>query len=161
MSHGELKSMHVAEVARGQGIGRALLDHLLTVAADRGYMLLVSKPGRWTCTPRPALYRNAGFKPCAPFGEYTANPHSMCMPLSEWRRREVLQRATVDLLAETLEPVGGPSMRSRVRDEGEHFALAPCISGAILGFFGESWDQKPACTAHQRCDAVVPVLALA
>ena len=32
----ELKSMHVAAAARGRGIGRAMLDHLLTVARERG-----------------------------------------------------------------------------------------------------------------------------
>jgi putative acetyltransferase len=30
--HAELKSMHVAEAARGQGVGRALVAHLLTRA---------------------------------------------------------------------------------------------------------------------------------
>src|SRR4030081_3362947 len=36
-SHAELKSMHVAEDARGQGVGRALVDHLLAVAVDHHY----------------------------------------------------------------------------------------------------------------------------
>ena len=80
--HGELKSMHVAEVARGQGIGRALLDHLLTVAADRGYTCVSLETGTMDAyAPARSLYRNAGFTPCAPFGEYTANPYSMCMSL--------------------------------------------------------------------------------
>ena len=81
-SHGELKSMHVTEVARGQGIGRALLDHLLTVAVDRGYTRVSLETGTMDAyAPARALYRNAGFKPCAPFGEYTANLYSMCMSL--------------------------------------------------------------------------------
>jgi hypothetical protein len=29
--------------------------------------------------PARALYTRAGFVPCAPFGEYTSNPHSMCL----------------------------------------------------------------------------------
>ena len=35
--HGEIKSMHTAQAARGGGIGRALLTHLLQVASTRGY----------------------------------------------------------------------------------------------------------------------------
>jgi putative acetyltransferase len=35
--HGEIKSMHTAEGARGRGVGRAMLDHLLAVARARGY----------------------------------------------------------------------------------------------------------------------------
>ncbi len=34
--HGELKSMHTAQAARGRGIGRAMLDHLIGVARERG-----------------------------------------------------------------------------------------------------------------------------
>jgi putative acetyltransferase len=35
--HAELKSMHTAHVARGRGIGRAVVDHLIGVARDRGF----------------------------------------------------------------------------------------------------------------------------
>jgi putative acetyltransferase len=35
--HAEIKSMHTAEAARGQGIGRRLVEHLLAVARERGY----------------------------------------------------------------------------------------------------------------------------
>src|SRR5947208_587992 len=34
--HAELKSMHTAQAARGQGIGNAMVGHLLAVARDRG-----------------------------------------------------------------------------------------------------------------------------
>ena len=36
-AHGELKSMHTRDVARQRGVGRAMVRHLLAVAADRGY----------------------------------------------------------------------------------------------------------------------------
>jgi putative acetyltransferase len=81
-SHGELKSMHVTEAARGQGIGRALLDHLLAVAAERGYSRISLETGTMeSYAPARSLYRKAGFTPCAPFAEYTANPYSLCMSL--------------------------------------------------------------------------------
>src|SRR6476646_6017414 len=34
--HAELKSMHTLEEARGHGVGRAMVSHLLAVAAGRG-----------------------------------------------------------------------------------------------------------------------------
>ncbi len=36
-NHVEVKSMHTAEEARGRGVGRAMLDHLISVARERGY----------------------------------------------------------------------------------------------------------------------------
>src|SRR5262245_60285225 len=36
-THGEIKSMHTAEAERGRGVGRAMLEHLLSVARARGY----------------------------------------------------------------------------------------------------------------------------
>ena len=35
--HGEIKSMHTARAARGRGVGRAMLGHLLGVARSRGF----------------------------------------------------------------------------------------------------------------------------
>ena len=34
--HGEIKSMHTAQAARGRGIGRAMLGHLICLARQRG-----------------------------------------------------------------------------------------------------------------------------
>lgn len=36
-AHAEIKSMHTAEAARGRGVGRAMLAHLLGVARERGF----------------------------------------------------------------------------------------------------------------------------
>jgi putative acetyltransferase len=75
--HAEIKSMHTAEEARGRGVARALLDHLLRVARDRGVRRLSletgSQPG---FAPARALYTTAGFRPCPPFGDYRESPHS-------------------------------------------------------------------------------------
>lgn len=81
--HGEIKSMHVAQRARGRGIGAALLRHLLD-AARRGGMRQVSlETGSWPYfEPARALYRRHGFVDCAPFGSYAADPNSTFMTLS-------------------------------------------------------------------------------
>jgi putative acetyltransferase len=80
--HGELKSMHTAEAARGTGVGRAVLDHLLGVAAARHYRRVSLETGTNDAfAAARALYRSAGFVPCEPFAHYTANPHSACMTL--------------------------------------------------------------------------------
>ena len=80
--HGELKSMHTVEAARRQGVGRALVDHLLSVAADRRYRRVSLETGRNDpFVPARALYAAAGFTPCAPFGEYVGSPTSACMTI--------------------------------------------------------------------------------
>jgi len=81
-AHGELKSMHVAESARGAGVGSAVLAHLLAVARERGYERVSLETGTYDAfAPARAMYLAAGFEVCPPFGEYTENPHSMCMTL--------------------------------------------------------------------------------
>jgi putative acetyltransferase len=71
VSHAELKSMHTAAEARGRGVGRAVLDRLLSVARSRGYRRVLLETGT---TPgfaaARALYASAGFVPAEPFGGY-------------------------------------------------------------------------------------------
>ena len=82
-SHAELKSMHTSEAARGQGVGRAMVDHLLAVAADRRYLRVSLETGTVDAfVPARSLYAKVGFTPCEPFGEYTVNPHSTCMTIN-------------------------------------------------------------------------------
>jgi len=79
-SHVELKSMHTGAPARRQGIGRAMLDHLLTVARERGYERVSLETGTMDAyAAARAMYTKAGFTQCAPFGKYTDNPYSTCM----------------------------------------------------------------------------------
>jgi putative acetyltransferase len=81
-SHAELKSMHTAEPARGQGVGRAMVEQLLVVAIGRGYQRVSLETGTLDAfAPARSLYKSVGFTPCEPFGDYTANPHSICMSL--------------------------------------------------------------------------------
>jgi len=80
--HGELKSMRTADTHRGQGIGRALLEHLLAQARGRGFRQLwleTGATGHFAAAHR--LYARAGFAPCGPFADYAEDPHSVYMQL--------------------------------------------------------------------------------
>jgi putative acetyltransferase len=80
--HGELKSMHTAQEARGQGIGRAMLDHLIAVARARGLRRLSLETGSMAAfAPARSLYARAGFTACGPFGTYPDRPTSKFMTL--------------------------------------------------------------------------------
>jgi putative acetyltransferase len=80
--HGEIKSMHTAKPARGKGIGRLMLDHLLEVARSRGYSRVSLETGTMEAfAPARRLYEAAGFVVTPPFGPYWANEYSVCMTL--------------------------------------------------------------------------------
>jgi len=82
-AHAELKSMHTLAEARGQGVGRAMLNHLLYFAATSGYERVSLETGTMAAfEPARRMYESAGFRPCSPFGEYTVNPYSVCMTLA-------------------------------------------------------------------------------
>lgn len=74
--------MHTSESARGQGVGRAMIEHLLSVAAERSYERVSLETGTMAAfAPARALYESIGFAPCEPFGAYTESPNSICMTL--------------------------------------------------------------------------------
>jgi putative acetyltransferase len=78
--HAELKSMHTAADARRRGVGRALVDHLVSVAAARGVRRLSLECGAGEAfVPARSLYASAGFVPCGPFGGYTATSDNVFM----------------------------------------------------------------------------------
>jgi putative acetyltransferase len=78
----EIKSMHTAAEARGRGVGRALLDHLLGLARTRGYRRVSLETGSGPAfAPARALYARAGFVPCDAFGDYIPSPNSTYMSL--------------------------------------------------------------------------------
>lgn len=80
--HAELKSMHTAERARGRGIGRAMLAHLIGVARDQGFRQVSLETGSMPAfAAARALYASVGFAPCGPFGDYVPSPNSAFMTL--------------------------------------------------------------------------------
>lgn len=82
-AHGEIKSMHTAAEARGLGVGRALVEHLVATAAGRGYARISLETGTMDAFgPARALYAAAGFEPCGPFGDYAESPDNTFMTLA-------------------------------------------------------------------------------
>jgi putative acetyltransferase len=81
--HAEIKSMHTAEAARGRGIGRALVEHLIAVARERGYRRISLETGAGPAfAAARRLYAGAGFGPSGPFADYRPSPNSAYMTLA-------------------------------------------------------------------------------
>jgi putative acetyltransferase len=79
-THGEIKSMHTAAAVRGQGVGRAMLDHLLGVARSRGYQRVSLETGSMAAFDAArSMYASAGFDPCEPFAGYAPSGYSVWM----------------------------------------------------------------------------------
>lgn len=75
--HGEVKSMRAAPQARGRGVGRAMLAHIVAEARARGYARLSLETGTAPLhVPAIGLYRSAGFVSCDPFADYRPSPHN-------------------------------------------------------------------------------------
>lgn len=78
--HGEVKSMRVAPAFLRQGVGEAILRHLIAEATRRGYARLsleTGRPGEFAAAR--ALYAKHGFSECLPFGNYSDDGFSLCM----------------------------------------------------------------------------------
>ena len=73
---GEVKSFFVEPIARGQGVGGALLDHVESVARAEGLAVLKLETGVGL-DPAARLYRAQGFRPRGPFGTYTESRASL------------------------------------------------------------------------------------
>ena len=79
-THAELKSMRTATAARGRGVGRAILQQLLTDARAHGVQRMSLETGPHDFfKPAHGLYLAAGFEVCGPFGDYVEDPHSLFM----------------------------------------------------------------------------------
>ena len=81
--HLELKTMRVSASARGQGVGRLLLDHALTQARHSCATRVSLETGVVAAFDvARSLYAGAGFTPCAPFGAYRPDRHSQFLTLA-------------------------------------------------------------------------------
>ncbi|HVB51975.1 MAG TPA: GNAT family N-acetyltransferase [Acidimicrobiales bacterium] len=81
--HFEIKSMHTALYARGNGVAQMMLDHLLEVASQSGGNRVSLETGTSRgFRPARSLYEKSGFKVCEPYGEYSASTDNVCMTLA-------------------------------------------------------------------------------
>jgi putative acetyltransferase len=79
-AHAEIKSMHVLSEARGRGLSKAMLEHLVTMATRDGFTRLSLETGvQPTFVAARALYARAGFVECGPFEGYREDPNSVFM----------------------------------------------------------------------------------
>ena len=79
-THGELKSMHTLEKARGQGVGRALVDHISNHAKSKGIMRLSLETGTNDAFKAAReLYFSMGFEICEPFEDYSLSENNVYM----------------------------------------------------------------------------------
>ena len=79
---GEVKSMHVAQAARGKGAGQALMAHLINEARGRGYRSLWLETGNTEGFQSALrLYKRLGFEACGPFGGYQGTDFNIFMTL--------------------------------------------------------------------------------
>jgi putative acetyltransferase len=59
-----------------------MLDHLIAMAREQGYLSLSLETGSMAAfAPARSLYASAGFEPCEPFGDYGESPNSTYMTL--------------------------------------------------------------------------------
>jgi putative acetyltransferase len=85
LGHGqvELKSMRTASTARGQGVGTAMLVHLIEQARRSGAEVILLETGTQEYfAPARRLYARHGFAACPPFGSYAEDPNSTFMSLT-------------------------------------------------------------------------------
>ncbi|GAB4367911.1 MAG: GNAT family N-acetyltransferase [Kiloniellaceae bacterium] len=81
-AHGEIKSMHTAKAARGRGVARRMLAHIIAEARARGYRRLSLETGSMDAfAPARGLYAAFGFTFCEPFADYVLDPNSVFMTL--------------------------------------------------------------------------------
>ena len=82
-THGEIKSMRTVRAARGRGVARALLEHILAEARRRAYRRVSLETGAQAAfAPARHLYTRAGFVACAAFGDYAPDPNSVFLTLA-------------------------------------------------------------------------------
>ena len=80
--HAELKSMHTAQAARGRGVGKAMVAHILSFARTQEISRVSLETGSHPpYEPARKLYESFGFAPSPAFGEYVLSDFNVCMTL--------------------------------------------------------------------------------
>lgn len=74
----EVKRVFLRPEWRGQGLGRALMEHLEERARARGYRRLVLESGE-PLAAAMGLYRRLGYRVIPNYGPYRDRPESICM----------------------------------------------------------------------------------
>jgi putative acetyltransferase len=78
--HGEVKSMRTREKFLRQGVGQAVLSHIVTEACARGLKRLSLETGSAeSFAAARSMYLRNGFEICSPFGDYKLDLHSVFM----------------------------------------------------------------------------------
>src|SRR5438093_1384155 len=81
-AHAEVKSMHTTAPARGRGVARAILVHLVDTARARGCTRISLETGNQEAFgPARALYTSLGFVPCPAFNGYWEGSSSVFLTL--------------------------------------------------------------------------------
>ncbi|HEX4189600.1 MAG TPA: GNAT family N-acetyltransferase [Marmoricola sp.] len=81
-THVEIKSMRTTAAARGIGVGRAMLVHLIARGRASGYLRISLETGAEDYfAPARRLYEQNAFVVCGPFGSYVPDPNSVFMTL--------------------------------------------------------------------------------
>jgi GNAT superfamily N-acetyltransferase len=73
----ELKRMYVVPGHRGRGYAKLILAALEEMAVATGHTTLRVETGDYL-PEATSLYAAAGYRPVPAYGEYVANPHSVC-----------------------------------------------------------------------------------
>jgi putative acetyltransferase len=82
-TEGEIKSMHTIAARRGDGIGSAIVAHIIAEARRRGLAKLYLETGSMEAfLPARALYARHGFVPCDAFADYEASEYNTFMSLA-------------------------------------------------------------------------------
>ncbi len=82
-THAEIKSMRTSTAFRGQGVGVAILEHLIEAAGAAGHRRVSLETGsNPPFVPARRLYARHGFVECEPFADYVLDPWSIFMTLA-------------------------------------------------------------------------------
>jgi len=81
--HGEIKSMRTVSRYLRKGVARAVLNHIIEQAKQRGYRRLSLETGSMAAFERARqLYERAGFTYREPFADYVKDPNSVFMTMA-------------------------------------------------------------------------------